>query len=62
MTSEMTGLEGDLCPLLRGDVGQPEAMARTLEQRLAIYVAAVKKAQEEIQNMMTKAEIMSYKG
>ncbi|KAK8746902.1 hypothetical protein OTU49_016887 [Cherax quadricarinatus] len=62
MQSEMSQMETDFCPLLRGNTADPEGMANTLEQRLNIYVSAVKKTQEDIQNMMTRAEVMSYKG
>lgn len=62
MQSEMSSLETDFCPLLRGDPADPEDIASTLEQRLSVYVSAVKKTQEDIQNMMTRAEVMSYKG
>ncbi|XP_068215232.1 uncharacterized protein [Palaemon carinicauda] len=62
MQLEMSKLENDFCPLLRGDPADPEAMASDLEGRLAAYVSTVKKAQEDIQNMMTRAEVMSYKG
>lgn len=62
MQSEMSSLETDFCPLLRGDPADPEDIANTLDQRLSVYVSAVKKTQEDIQNMMTRAEVMSYKG
>ncbi|KAG7155332.1 Muscle M-line assembly protein unc-89-like 2, partial [Homarus americanus] len=62
MHFEMSQMETDFCPLLRGDTTDPEGMANTLVQRLNVYVSAVKKTQEDIQNMMTKAEVMSYKG
>ncbi|XP_042876868.1 titin-like isoform X4 [Penaeus japonicus] len=62
MQSEMSSLETDFCPLLRGDPTDPEDIANTLDQRLSVYVSAVKKTQEDIQNMMTRAEVMSYKG
>ena len=58
----MQSLESDFCPLLRGDTKDPVGMAKTLEERLDSYVVAVKKAQEDIQAMMTKAEVVSYKG
>ncbi|XP_066957162.1 uncharacterized protein [Macrobrachium rosenbergii] len=62
MQLEMSKLENDFCPLLRGNPADPEGMASNLEERLGAYVSTVKKAQEEIQNMMTRAEVMSYKG
>ncbi|CAL4066271.1 unnamed protein product, partial [Meganyctiphanes norvegica] len=62
MQTEMSGLETDFCPLLRGNNKNPEGLAENLENRLSIYVQAVKKSQEDIQNMMTRAEVMSYKG
>ena len=62
MQREMGEMENNFCPLLRGDCSDPEGMANTLEQRLKVYVSAVKKTQEDIQEMMTRAEVMSYKG
>ncbi|KAK3875075.1 hypothetical protein Pcinc_020036 [Petrolisthes cinctipes] len=62
MQTEMAEMERSFCPLLRGDTADPEGLATTLEQRLNIYVSAVKKTQEDIQNMLTRAEVMSYKG
>ncbi|KAG0730306.1 Muscle M-line assembly protein unc-89 [Chionoecetes opilio] len=62
MQKEMGEVEVSFCPLLRGDYGDPEGIGNTLEHRLNIYVSAVKKIQEDIQEMMTRAEVMSYKG
>lgn len=62
MEREMAEMENSFCPLLRGDTSDPEGMANTLDQCLSIYVSAVKKTQEDIQDMITRAEVMSYKG
>ncbi|XP_063883939.1 titin-like isoform X4 [Scylla paramamosain] len=62
MQKEMAEMENSFCPLLRGDCTDPDGMATTLEERLNIYVSAVKKTQDDIQEMMTRAEVMSYKG
>ena len=62
MQNEMAEIENSFCPLLRGDCTDPDGMGATLEERLGIYVSAVKKMQDDIQEMMTRAEVMSYKG
>lgn len=62
MEIEMQNLEESLCPLLRGDPSKPENLADNLESRLSVYVKAVRSVQEDIQNMVTKAEVLAHNG
>lgn len=62
MEIEMQNLEDSLCPLLRGDTGDPESMAASLDKRLGNYVKAIKMIQEDIENMVTKAEGLAHSG
>jgi hypothetical protein len=50
-------MERQFCPLLRGDVDDPDELAAGLDRRLLDYVAEVKEAQQKIQEMITKAEV-----
>ncbi|KAF2360881.1 Immunoglobulin I-set [Trinorchestia longiramus] len=57
LREEFEVMEQQFCPLLRGDVEDPDALAAGLDSRLQAYIAEVKDAQHKIQEMITKAEL-----
>ena len=62
MEQEMNALEELLCPLLQGDTNDSHSLARSLEKRLGSYIGGAKTIQQDIENMVTKAEGMAHRG
>ena len=62
MEKEANVLEELLCPMLQGDISDPDGLAESLEKRLGGYIEATKSVQQDIENMVTKAEGMAHRG